>query len=971
MEREGPVVDRDDDRTASLAADGLSAPTRSYLGPAPAPGPGETVGRYRIDAVLGRGGEGIVLAAHDPLLDRPVALKVLRPERRAERERLLREGQAIAKLRHSNVVTVHDVGEHGADLFIAMELVRGHNLRAWLAGDEARARGWRGKLAVVVEAGRGLAAAHAAGLVHGDFKPENVLVADDGHVVVGDFGLARASEAAAGAAAADPTHLVPAGLSAGASGGVTGAVHGTPAYLAPEQWRGRPSTAASDQFAFAVTVHEALFGCRPFDTGGEASFKSLAEAVQAGRRVDLTAHDVPRRQVRAIDRALAADPAARFVTLTALLDELAPARRRWLLPAVTAMVTGGAVIAAVVVRDAARIDPRAAACDRAAARVDAVWNDATRAAHRARHDGATWIDEQLGWLDGYARAWADLRLATCKGQAALTGTEPGAAGACLDRALDALAAAAGSTSAAWPELPALRDCLAPLTVRPQSRSLAFGPQGFPVLSPDGREVAISSFSGDAYIATLDAPVAPRPVAGAREILDWRDDGALFVSRADNRYELVAADGAVTLVARMDVFVPRASKLAPDGRHVAFERATGVEIREVATGAVIGNVAGSPAFTSWEPDGRRLSIAPPSGDIVLFDTATRTTTSVPSRTGIGPFGVRDTTWLRRGELALSGQLAGPDQRGGLWTIELDDAGRIRSAPTLRLTPEPAITLLPSDQRAGRLAMRSFSSKQRTFQWRDGRERALRSVFDHTDVVAYDAAGRRALSRRDDELLLYPLDAATMPTTLTVAPGSFAFRGSTMTTLRAGDRGRWRVIELDDHGREHARAELTWDAGTPSLACDHASAGACVIVGERAGVMVAAPLVGDGLGREVALPGMRGGVAVSTDGKRWVTVRDHDGAVVELEAATGRVLTAHVVSDRDCFTFGAGWRTDAPGIWARYACADRFALVHGPIEGAYPAILEGDGWMSGVVAIGADAYLYSVQDNDAALVIVDGL
>ncbi|MBZ0238082.1 MAG: serine/threonine protein kinase, partial [Deltaproteobacteria bacterium] len=135
---------------------------------------------------------GVVYLARDPELDRRIAIKLLRPELRASRERLLREGQAIARLVHPNVVTVFDVGDHGDDLFIAMEYVPGRTLAEWLATP----RSWRAILATFALAGRGLAAAHRAGVIHRDFKPDNVLVSDDGRVVVSDFGLAFADEPA-------------------------------------------------------------------------------------------------------------------------------------------------------------------------------------------------------------------------------------------------------------------------------------------------------------------------------------------------------------------------------------------------------------------------------------------------------------------------------------------------------------------------------------------------------------------------------------------------------------------------------------------------------------------------------------------------------------------------------------------------------------------------------------------------------
>ncbi|MBL8743732.1 MAG: serine/threonine protein kinase, partial [Myxococcales bacterium] len=238
---------------------------------APSPAVGQTIGRYRVIGRLGEGGMGAVLAAHDPELDRTVALKILHEsagdERGELRDRLAREARAMAKLAHPNVVAVYDVGADPASgqLFVTMELVDGTTLRDWLRTP----RSSRAILDVFMAAGTGLAAAHAAGLVHRDFKPENVLVGRDGRVRVGDFGLARPPRgAAASDAPLSPTLTR------------TGAIIGTPAYMAPEQFLGEAADARSDQFAFAVALFEALRGERPF---AGASLRELSENVVAGR----------------------------------------------------------------------------------------------------------------------------------------------------------------------------------------------------------------------------------------------------------------------------------------------------------------------------------------------------------------------------------------------------------------------------------------------------------------------------------------------------------------------------------------------------------------------------------------------------------------------------------------------------------------------------------------------------------------
>ncbi|HET6583005.1 MAG TPA: serine/threonine-protein kinase, partial [Nannocystaceae bacterium] len=225
---------------------------------------GTTLGRYVVLERIGSGGMGVVYAAYDPQLDRKVALKLLhaREERDGDsggRARVLREAQAMARLSHPNVVAVHDVGVVDDTLFVAMEFVEGVTLGHFIA---AGSRRWNEVLDVFEPAGRGLAAAHAAGLVHRDFKPDNVMIGNDGRVRVMDFGLARA--------AAEITTE----SSEGSGGSIvelsgvdrltrTGALVGTPAYMAPELLAGGNADARSDQFAFCVALHRALYGTAP------------------------------------------------------------------------------------------------------------------------------------------------------------------------------------------------------------------------------------------------------------------------------------------------------------------------------------------------------------------------------------------------------------------------------------------------------------------------------------------------------------------------------------------------------------------------------------------------------------------------------------------------------------------------------------------------------------------------------------
>ncbi|MEZ4402697.1 MAG: serine/threonine-protein kinase [Kofleriaceae bacterium] len=328
--------------------------------------PGTVLGDgFRIEGRLGAGGMGVVYLARDLSLDRPVAVKVHRGGTGADR--LTREATAMARLAHPNVVTVHAVGQYRGDVFVAMEYLAGGTLRDWL---RAAPRSWRDVLARCRAAGEGLAAAHAAGLVHRDFKPDNVLFTEAGVPKVGDFGLARAQGDASASqpelAVAD-AHVTPSERPDFISDRLTrtGAAVGTPAYMAPEQFRGSID-ARADQFALAVVVWEALFGKRPY-AGKDAA--ALELAVSAGPPSTPKGGRVPPAVTAVVRRALAPDPAQRFASVRAFLDALdhaAGARRR------LAWLGGGAAVVAagIAVALLGRMRSPADPCRAAAARVD-------------------------------------------------------------------------------------------------------------------------------------------------------------------------------------------------------------------------------------------------------------------------------------------------------------------------------------------------------------------------------------------------------------------------------------------------------------------------------------------------------------------------------------------------------------------------------------------------------------------------
>lgn len=310
------------------------------------------VGRYKLSRKLGEGGMGAVYLGHDAQLDREVAIKLLPAHRQTHdaRERMLREAQGLARLSHPNVVQLYEVGEHERGLFLAMEFVDGQTLREHL---QARAKdlGWRACLELLVQAGRGLAAAHAASLVHRDVKPDNILVGNDGRVRVADFGLVHGRRNFV-----DTEDSTNAETSPGRSASllersltVRDSIVGTPAYMAPEQHRGESCDALVDQFAFCVVAWEALFGQRPF---AGRDLTTLRDSVLDGKiTIPSDSKGVPRSVRLVLGRGLAVEPNKRWANMNALLHALGRAagvRRRRMLAALALAFVGAAATAAFV-----------------------------------------------------------------------------------------------------------------------------------------------------------------------------------------------------------------------------------------------------------------------------------------------------------------------------------------------------------------------------------------------------------------------------------------------------------------------------------------------------------------------------------------------------------------------------------------------------------------------------------------------
>ena len=411
--------------------------------PDPTPGVGSFLGRYAVLDELGRGGMGVVLRAYDPQLHREVALKVVRAKSSDAEARLIREARAMAQLSHPHVVAVYDVTVDDTALrpqvVLTMEYVAGMTLRQWR---EVKPRTAAEVLDVFVQAGRGLAAAHREGLLHRDFKPDNVLVGEDGRVRVTDFGLARVegSRDTLSDSATEGDSVEPADSQLTAVGTVVGTLR----YMAPEQHRAKPLTPAADQFAFCVALWEALQGKAPFS----GTARELAKAKMQGPPPWPRSRLVPRRVGEAVCRGLSAEPGERFATMDELLTELATVPGSWRargLAAVAVVAVGGAVWVAAS-------DSASEVCSGAERQLEDIWGQRRAGAIAAAFDEAEIPYAMDVWgrvaprIDGWAETWTQMHREACEATR-VRGEQSSAVldlrMACLERARQRLDAVVG------------------------------------------------------------------------------------------------------------------------------------------------------------------------------------------------------------------------------------------------------------------------------------------------------------------------------------------------------------------------------------------------------------------------------------------------------------------------------------------------------------------------------------------------
>ena len=387
--------------------------------------PGSRIEQYVIEEVLGSGGMGVVYAATDTQLGRQVAIKVLRSDSPRDitlASRLLREAQSMAKLSHPNVVTVYEIGTSEREIYIVMEFVRGSTLKRWLTSTRSPLE----ILKTFIEAGRGLQAAHRAHIIHRDFKPDNVLIDQEGRVRVTDFGLARSTEEKEASTDATPT---PQRTTPSRTHRITrtGELMGTPAYMAPEQHRRLEIDERCDQFSFAVALFESLTTYHPFAVGNNVT--ELLNRTVRGELVEppRDSRKLPRSLRAVLVRAMSAAPEDRYPSMTELLADLErerdrgaeTARKRRVIAAGAAMLVAGAVGGTLFVMSRSGSDP-AASCAARRDELAPIWNAdrqhqirrAFAAQGIARADSAA--EGVVRSIDRYARSWSDMAVNSCE-----------------------------------------------------------------------------------------------------------------------------------------------------------------------------------------------------------------------------------------------------------------------------------------------------------------------------------------------------------------------------------------------------------------------------------------------------------------------------------------------------------------------------------------------------------------------------
>jgi tetratricopeptide (TPR) repeat protein len=506
---------------------------------------GTQIGRYLVLRTIGSGGMGMVFLADDPELGREIAIKLLRPDRNhpggleVARRRLMREAQAIAQLSHPNVVAVYDVGTFGSGVFIAMEYVEGKDLRLWLTKTKPSVDEI---LDVFIAAGRGLAAAHTAGIVHRDVKPDNILVGE--RVRMTDFGLARSvTETDQIPVEGGDDFRTSAEMFLEQEVTQVGLVMGTPAYMSPEQMQGKQGDPATDQFALCITLYEAICGTRPFPDAKERSVRR--KAIRAGADVGRKA--IPRALRPVLARGLSYRPGDRYPSMDALVAELERVRHRKRRYFTYATVAG--VLALGVGLGSARALLEDDACADASAALDRLWTRERVAQLGASFETSpvpfaadTWTLVHAS-LDDFASRWRSIRQESCEATVVRheqSGTEMDRVARCLDLRLEDFDATLAALEQADDDV--VRNAVATVTALPRPESCT-DPLTLATLPPLPDDPSVQR-SAQALRAQLAGARANRAAGRYAQTLEQLQALSTAVERLD--YAPVLAEYALEL-----------------------------------------------------------------------------------------------------------------------------------------------------------------------------------------------------------------------------------------------------------------------------------------------------------------------------------------------------------------------------------------------------------------------------------------
>jgi hypothetical protein len=922
------------------------------------------IDRYELIEVLGEGSMGRVFRARDTELAREVALKQIQPGRQnvaQAQARLRREAQAMARVEHPAVVRIYDVPVVNGELFVAMELARGGTLVTWL---KVRPRGWREVIRMFSEAGRGLAAAHHAGLVHRDVKPSNIVLDGHGRAKISDFGLARmfgGDEDRDDAGAPALGHL-------DATITRTGAIAGTLAYMAPEQFTGEPVDARADQFAFCVALWEALCGRRPFQVAHDAArvAESYSQAIAAGPSEVPRRVRVPRRILAVVERGLARDRGARWPSLDELLDALAgaarPRRRWWLAGALVIGIAGAAV--AWAARSSAPAPP--VACGERD-QLGAAWSASIRAGYLAVA-ATPEAREDAGWFDWYAGALAREYATSC-GRA-----EP-AKIACLDGALaDLRAAIARPERKYWPRLRALDRC--GTTWRETDAGVVNNGE-MTRLSYDGRQLSMRPAGRAAILRELGSNRSwPLDLVYP---LRWLPDGSIAGLDAQERIAIV--DPRTEQVTRAFEGHHGVIDVSPDLRTVARVSDQALSIVPMSGGEpLVEPIAGNAWFTgSFSPDNRRFAVAEPvdGGMIHVDDLVTRHREAIAFRVHLHNIGVTQVRWLDPTSFVISGS-ATSQVEGDLWSLRVDAAGRLVGPPQILLRGERDIGLTPHDAQAGRLLVERLSITPQAIVVDEATSTSLPGLASRLYPVDVDRAHRRVLVATDPAHTRWAwmsLDGSNVePIASLDGLRSAAAGGAGLAALDLRTDPPV-YVALDEAGHELARMPLVEARGaSPTLRC---GTHRCLVKWNVGKVAFTIQIDGQTIGRairrdqpEFARPSPW---EIASDGTRIAFspgVLAHDLAIYDLERAVASHTTAEALSRIQHAWFSPDGGLVMSGV-SRRSGADvpTFAVVRRDATGRDHVVWRGEPWVAGVAQLDDHRLLLSTSSFHARLSLLE--